>query len=97
LFTEDGVLDAKMGDHRGRAALTEAVEQVWRSEGKKSYHLTLNVVIDDVAENGEGATATSALLVVDPGPPPTLLSVSTIIQRLEKLSEGWRISRRTVS
>ncbi len=97
LFTEDGVLDGQKGDHRGHTALARAVEQVWQSEGERSYHLTLNVVIDDVTENRQGATATSALLVVDPGPPPLLLSVSTIVQQLEKLPEGWRISRRTVS
>jgi hypothetical protein len=97
LFTDDGVLDGKKGDHRGHASLAAAVEQVWQSEGKQSYHLTLNVVIDDVGESGDGAMATSTLLVIDPGPPPALLSVSTIVQRLEKLPEGWRISRRTVS
>jgi SnoaL-like domain len=97
LFTEDGVLDGEKGDHRGHAALSEAVDRVWAAEARRSHHLTLNVVIDDVTENRKSATATSALLVVDPGPPPALLSVSTIVQRLEKLPEGWRISRRTVN
>jgi hypothetical protein len=96
LFTDDGVLDGEKGEHRGTSELTDAVVKVWAAEGAKSFHLTLNVVIDDVAEDRRSARATSALLVVAPGPPPALLSVSAIVQHLEKLGTGWRIARRTV-
>ena len=96
LFTDDGVLDGEKGEHRGRSELADAVAKVWATEAANSFHLTLNIVIDDVADDKRSATATSALLVVAAGPPPTVLSVSTIIQRLEQVGTAWRIARRTV-
>lgn len=97
LFAEDGVLDGEKGEHRGRHTLAEAVGPIWASEGHTSVHLTLNPVIDRVRGRPGQATATSTLLIIDPGPPPSVRSVSTIVQQVVKTGPTWRIARRTVS
>jgi hypothetical protein len=96
-FTEDGVLDGEKGEHRGRGALADAVGLVWASEGVASVHLTLNAVIEPVLGRPDQATATSALIIVDPGPPFVMQNVSTIVQHVVKTGPTWRIARRTVS
>lgn len=96
LFSEDGVLDGEKGEYRGRQALAEAVRRVWAAEGKASTHLTLNVVLDQIPGRAHRAVATSVLVIVDPGPPPTLNNVSTIVQHVDKTGTEWRITRRTV-
>jgi hypothetical protein len=97
LFVEDGILDGEKGEHRGRRALAETVGPIWASEGAVSVHLTLNAVIDPVLGEPERATATSRLLILDPGPPPIVGGVSTIVQQVVKTAGGWRIARRTVA
>jgi ketosteroid isomerase-like protein len=97
LFTEDGVLDGEKGEHRGPAALSQAVTAVWASEATTSVHLTLNAVIDPVAGHPDRATATSTLLIIDPGPPASLRGISGIVQHVEKSGLRWRIARRSVS
>jgi hypothetical protein len=97
LFTEDGVLDGEKGEHRGRHALAAAVGPVWASEGAASVHLTCNAVIDPEPGPTERAIATSTLVVVDPGPPAMIRSVSVIIQQVVKIGPDWRIVRRTVT
>jgi hypothetical protein len=67
------------------------------AEGPSTVHLTLNAVLDNVPNQPGQATATSALLIIAPGPPPTLRSVSSIVQHLEKTAAGWRIARRSVA
>jgi hypothetical protein len=96
LFSDNGVLDGDQGEHRGHQALAAAVAAVWSSEGRRSLHLTLNAVIDQEGDDPERATATSVLLIVDPGPPPTLANTAAITQHVVKTGAGWRISRRTV-
>jgi hypothetical protein len=95
LFAEDGVLDGEEGEYRGRRALADAVGAVWASEGAASVHLTLNAVIDAVPGN-PGARATSTLMIVDPGPPVVVRSVSAIVQEVVKIGGRWYIARRTV-
>jgi hypothetical protein len=97
LFSELGVLDGEMGEHHGRQALAEAVRSVWAAEGPASVHLTLNPVVEAVPGDPDHAVARSMMLVVGPGPPPTLDSVSAIVQRVERTSLGWRVARRTVA
>ncbi len=97
LFTERGILDGEMGEHRGRQALAEAVGAVWAAEGPTSVHLTLNPVIEEVSGDPDHAVARSVMMVVSPGPPPTLASVSAIVQRLERTPLGWHVARRTVA
>jgi SnoaL-like domain len=96
LFSQDGVLDGEKGEHRGRRELARAVGPVWASEGTASRHLTLNVTIDPVAGQSDRAVATSTLLIVDPGPPPVPLTVTTVVQHVDKTPQGWRITRRSV-
>ena len=86
-----------MGEHRGRPALAEAVGTVWAGEGPTSVHLTLNPVIEEVSDHPDQAIARSMMLVVSPGPPLTLASVSAIVQRVERTPLGWRVARRTVA
>jgi hypothetical protein len=97
LFTDDAVLDGDKGDHHGKKALSEAVARVWSSEGPDTVHLTLNAVIDPVEGYPGRATATSALLIIDPGPPPIVRNMSSIVQHLEKTGTLWRIARRSVA
>jgi hypothetical protein len=97
LFAEDGILDGEKGEHRGRQALTDAVDPVWASEGPTSVHLTLNAVIDPVPGRPGQAIATSTLIIIDPGPPPAVRNVSTIVQQVVKTGPTWLVARRTVS
>jgi hypothetical protein len=97
LFSADGVLDGEKGEHRGRAALVEAVGAVWQSEGVASVHLTLNPVIEVDPDHAGQAVATTQLLIIDPGPPPTIKTVAAIVQHLEKSDARWHITRRTVA
>ena len=97
LFAEDGVLDGEKGEHRGRQALADAVGPIWVSEGDSSVHLTLNALIDPIPRRPGQATATSTLIILNPGPPPVLRSVSTIVQEVVKTGPTWRIARRTVA
>jgi hypothetical protein len=96
LFTKDGVLDGEKGEHRGHAALRAAVDTVWGSEGPASVHLTLNAVIEPVEGQPDRATADSTLLIILPGPPPTLRTLARIVQDIERDGTGWRIARRSV-
>jgi hypothetical protein len=97
LFNGDGILDGEKGEHRGREALAEAVDVVWASEGPASVHLTLNAVIDTVDGHPDRATAISTLLIIDPGRPPSLRSLSGIVQHLQKTGTRWLIARRSVT
>jgi ketosteroid isomerase-like protein len=96
LFSEDAVLDGEKGNHQGRDQILAAVDKVWSSEGKATLHLTLNPVIDERHEGSTAVSATSTLLIIDVGPPPTLLTAAGIVQLVVKTSAGWRIARRTV-
>jgi ketosteroid isomerase-like protein len=96
LFTDDPVLAGAMGEHRGREALRRAVGPIWQAEGAASVHLTLNAVVDAVADQPNRARATSMLLIV--GETPTSLqNVSVIVQEVVKGDGRWRIHSRTVS
>jgi ketosteroid isomerase-like protein len=97
LFTDDAVLDGDKGEHRGRQALTDAVGPVWASEGDTSVHLTLNAVIDQQPGDPDRATATSVLVIVNPGPPVVVRNVSTIVQHVVRSGSTWRIARRSVA
>jgi hypothetical protein len=72
LLTSDMVLDGDQGTYRGTSALRNALAAVWATERKASVHLTLNPVIDTAGPPGR-ALARSALLIMDPGPPPALV------------------------
>jgi ketosteroid isomerase-like protein len=95
LFADDAVLDGAKGDHTGREAIRQTVGPVWASEGSASAHLTLNATIE--AFDGDGATVRSMLLIVSPGPPPSILSVNEIEQTLVRSVTGWLITRRSVA
>ncbi len=98
LFTDDASLEGDRGTHQGKAALSVAVPHVWESEDPNSRHLTLNpVVAAAVSGRDDLAVATSTLLIVTPGAPPVLASMSTITQLLARVDGAWRIQRRTVS
>ena len=96
LFTEDAALDGAKGEHRGREALSRSVGPIWRSEGATSVHLTLNAVVDPVEGRPDRAVATSMLLIVVDGSPPSMHSVSLIVQYLVKAGPSWLIERRSV-
>jgi hypothetical protein len=102
-FTEDAVLDGAKGEHRGLAALAEAVGPIWASEGTASAHLTLNAVIDAVDGQPDKATATSTLVILDTartvGTPPTIAirTTSTIVHQVVKIGQTWQIARRSVT
>lgn len=94
LFTEDAVLDGGQGRHAGREALRASVGPIWAAEGKATLHLTLNPVVED--DGGPEPVARSVLLVIDPGPPVTILTTAIITQRMRHSAGSWRIARRTV-
>jgi ketosteroid isomerase-like protein len=96
-FTDDAVLEGAKGEYRGRTALADAVTTIWAAEGTASAHLTLNAVIDPVDGHPDRATATSTLVIVDTGSSIVIRSTSTIVQRLIKTGQTWRIARRSIS
>jgi ketosteroid isomerase-like protein len=96
LFSDDAVLDGDKGTHQGKAALQEIVGRVWNSEGPATRHLTLNVVLDEMDDSPTVVLATSTLLIVSPGTPPVIASISAIAQQVEKVTGTWKIRRRTV-
>jgi ketosteroid isomerase-like protein len=96
LFTEDAVLDGAMGEHQGKEGLRRSVGPIWDSEGAMSAHLTLNAVVEGVEDQPDRAVATSALLIVVDGSPPSIRSVSAIRQQLVKVGTAWLIERRSV-
>jgi SnoaL-like domain len=96
LFTEDAVLEGTQGTHAGREALRQSVGPVWEAEGPVTLHLTLNSVIEPGPGDGLAVTR-SALLIVDPNPPPAIRLAALIRQELRRSESSWRISRRTVA
>jgi len=102
LFAEDAVLDGAEGQHAGREALRAAVGPVWAAEGAVTLHLTLNPLVDPLANDDEHsddeprAIARSVLLIVDPAPPVSIRTAVAITQTLSRRGGEWRITRRTV-
>jgi hypothetical protein len=94
-FTEDAVLDAGMGEHRGRAAMEVAVGPIWLAEGETSVHLTANAVIEPDSSTDGRAVAHSFLLILARDP-VIVHSVSNITHYLVKGPSGWLVARRTV-
>jgi uncharacterized protein (TIGR02246 family) len=97
LFTDDAVLAGDKGEHRGKAALELTVGPVWISEGPNTRHLTLNAVIEAENQSPSTAVATSTLVIVVPGSPIQMQSVSAITQQVVKVNGRWLIRRRAVS
>ena len=93
LFTEEGVMTGVMGTARGRAALRDAVTDVWTAEPPRTLHLTLNVAID---ESGRDPTVTSVMLMVTREAKPALLGSSLVRQVVRRTAEGWRIASRDI-
>jgi hypothetical protein len=92
LFTEDAVLDGDQGHHAGREALRTSVGPIWAAEGKATWHVTLNPVIED--DGGPEPVVRSVLLIIDP--PVTIRTTAIITQTLRPSAGSWRIARRTV-
>jgi hypothetical protein len=97
LFTTDAILDGAQGRHAGREALRAAVGPVWAAEGPATLHLTLNPVLEDLADGqGRRVAVRSVLLIIAPGPPATIRTAAPITQILVRRNGSWNISRRTV-
>jgi ketosteroid isomerase-like protein len=96
LFSEDAVMDGEKGEYQGRDAIRSAVGAVWASEGEATTHLTLNSVIEDDGGTSDEVVARSTLMIVSPGPPPAVMSISAITHRLVKVETRWRVVRRTI-
>lgn len=96
-FTEDGVLDAGMGEHRGkrRAAMERTVGSICRAEGDTSDHLTTNAFIEPDSST-DGRAVAHFLPVTLVHNPLIVHSVSNITHHLVKGPSGWLVARRTV-
>ncbi len=94
-FTDDAVLDGGKGEHRGTAAMENAVGPIWLAEGVASVHLTTNAVIEPDVGADDLAVARSVLVILA-GDPAVVQSVSSITHHVVKQSTGWRVARRTV-
>jgi hypothetical protein len=81
--------------HRGKDALRAGAPGVWVAEGPASRHLTLNAVLHPDARTGE-VTATSTLLIVTVTHPPSILSISSVVQIVCKFKGDWLIRSRVV-
>ena len=97
LFSTDAILDGAQGRHAGREALRAAVGPVWAAEGPATLHLTLNPVLEDLADGqGRRVAVRYVLLIITPGPPVTISTAAPITQILVRQNGSWTISRRTV-
>ncbi len=94
LFTEDAVMDGAMGTVHGRAALRDAVAQVWDKEPAATLHLTLNAVIDSSSPE---PSVESVMLMVTPGVSPAVVGSAKVRQTVTRSRSGWRISSRTIT
>ena len=95
-FTDDAVLDGEKGEYHGKKRLRESVGPIWASEGSSSTHVTLNTLVDEVADDSDRAVATSLLVVLRNGSPVSVASVSFITQHLARTASRWLIERRSV-
>ncbi|HXW76617.1 MAG TPA: nuclear transport factor 2 family protein [Candidatus Eremiobacteraceae bacterium] len=96
LFTAEAVLDGAEGTHRGLAELAAVVPKVWAAEPSGTRHLTLNAIVDPQPRSDGGVTATSTLLIVQPGSPPAIVTMSAIEHELVSTRGVWSFRRRTV-
>ncbi|HXW33288.1 MAG TPA: nuclear transport factor 2 family protein [Acidimicrobiales bacterium] len=93
-FTDDARLVGAKGEHNGKGQLRRSLGAIWASEGATTAHLSLNVVVDEV--DNTKAVVRSILLIVESGPPVTLLGLSAITQNVVKKGGHWRIELRNV-
>ncbi len=95
-FTEDGEWAGIVGRAVGPAAITELLSQYckpWESEGHRTHHTTLDVLID---LNGDTARATCKWQHIMRGEndEPVVMHHGHYDDRLRRTPEGWRFIRR---
>ncbi len=96
LFTGDGEWSGVVGRAVGPAAIAEILGRFckpWESEGHRTYHTTVDIVID---LNGDTAKATSKWQHITRGEndQPVILHLGHYDDRLRRTAEGWRFTRR---
>lgn len=96
LFTEDGEWSGIVGRAIGPAAIDQLLSQYckpWESEGHRTYHTTVDMVID---VDGDTAKATSKWQHIIRGErdEPVILHLGHYDDRLRRTADGWRFTRR---
>ncbi len=90
-FTEDGVVVGGPERLEGRAALAEFGSAV-PGQFPGLRHWVNNAVVD---VDGDTATATTYLLMVVAGSPPTLAGSGVYRDTLRRTADGWRFTERS--
>jgi len=96
LFTEDGEWSGVVGRAVGPAAITEILSQFckpWESEGKRTYHITIDMLIDVNGDTARGFTKWQHIVRSETDA-PVILHLGHYDDRLRRTPDGWRFTRR---
>ena len=93
-FTEDGILEMPGSDPIvGRNALEVSGDSFPQLiEGVR--HWTNNQVVEI---DGDSATASCYLLLMNAGSPPSMMTTGSYSDELTKTDQGWKFTKRSVS
>jgi hypothetical protein len=96
LFTPEGEWSGVTGRAVGPAEIAAFLARFckpWESEGQRTYHVTLDILID---LDGDGARSTSKWQHIVRGArdEPVILHLGHYDDRLVRTADGWRFTRR---
>lgn len=91
LFTENAVLETNGTTARGHEALRALfVEETTLARGRR--HLSLNPVV--LSTEGDSATATSYLVVIEAEKAPAVVASGVFFDTLQRVDGRWKLARR---
>jgi uncharacterized protein (TIGR02246 family) len=100
LFTEDGVLDAQLGQAKGRDAIRALLEERLGSTADRLRPVAFHLIASPVVEvDGDSATSTViwAYITHDDDGFPLLLQLGHYRDELAREAGRWRFRRREIS
>lgn len=95
-FTEDGEWSGVVGRAVGPAAIAEILGKhckPWESEGHRTYHTTIDMLIDIDGDTARGTTKWEHI-VRGERDEPVILHLGTYDDRFRRTPDGWRFTRR---
>jgi len=96
LFTEDGAWSGVVGRAVGPAAIAELLGRYckpWESEGRRTYHVTMDIVLDIEGDTARGS-AKWQHIVRSETDAPVILHLGHYDDRFRRTADGWRFTRR---
>lgn len=96
LFTEDGEWSGVVGRAVGPAAITQILGKYclpWESEGQRTYHTTVDMVIDIDGDTAKAASKWQHIKRSE-SDAPVIWHLGHYDDRLRRTPAGWRFTRR---